>query len=160
MKYLIDVNVILDFITDNDLHADYAQRLIALGAEDEHTGMILTNDIALIHRAIEKNNGTKNTISFLKVLLQYLEVVDVTKADVYKAINGEIDNYEDAIIVYSALRVKADYIVTRNIRQLERSVIPTVSPKNFMDIIDTGVSSGIVKETTPLSNKNHISPVG
>jgi len=41
-------------------------------------------------------------------------------------------DFEDAIIAATALREKADYIITRNAKDYSKSPVPAVTPDEFL----------------------------
>ena len=47
-------------------------------------------------------------------------------------------DYEDDLVAYSAHRTGADFIVTRNGRDFEKSPVPVLSPTEFVDLFKPG----------------------
>jgi len=73
--------------------------------------------------------------TFLQALLSLAEVASVGGPDARRALALAIPDLEDAFQVSAALAWGADRIVTRNIRDYQRSPIPAITPKAFLDQI-------------------------
>ena len=68
------------------------------------------------------------------------ELLDTAGMDCRRAISSELTDYEDAMMVETALRCGVDCIVTRNLKDYEKSAVPVYSPPAFLARIeeDTG----------------------
>ena len=62
-------------------------------------------------------------------------MVDLKESDLIKAADMEFNDYEDALQSVCASRVKANYIVTRNIKDFKNSMIPAIKPSELFDRI-------------------------
>ncbi len=65
-------------------------------------------------------------------LIDILEVIDVTKVNCIKALALPMNDFEDALLAHCAKRVKADYIITRNVKDFINSPVNAISPKEFL----------------------------
>lgn len=57
----------------------------------------------------------------IEILLQIIDIINVTAKDVRKAFHPDASDFEDELITVCAERAKMDYIVTRNTWFLTRS---------------------------------------
>jgi hypothetical protein len=48
---------------------------------------------------------------------------------------GDFADFEDAVQASCAARVKADYIVTRNVGDFEKSLIPAILPADMLKLL-------------------------
>lgn len=62
----------------------------------------------------------------LAKLLSIFEVLDTAGMDCRKAIPSQISDYEDAVMIETALRSETDCIVTRIIRDYSKAEIPCI----------------------------------
>ena len=76
----------------------------------------------------------------LSTLFSLFELLDTAGMDCRRAISSELTDYEDAMMVETALRCGVDCIVTRNLKDYEKSAVPVYSPPAFLARIeeDTG----------------------
>ena len=56
--------------------------------------------------------------------------------DCRKAISSEISDYEDAIMVETAIRSEMDCIVTRNVKDYTKSSIKVCEPSAFLKLLE------------------------
>lgn len=63
-------------------------------------------------------------------------LVDTTSLDCRKAISSEIGDYEDAIMVETAIRSEMDCIVTRNGKNYTKSSVKVYEPAAFLKLLE------------------------
>ena len=56
--------------------------------------------------------------------------------DCRKAISSEINDYEDAIMVETAIRSEMDCIVTRNVKDYTKSSVKVCEPSAFLKLLE------------------------
>ena len=56
--------------------------------------------------------------------------------DCRKAISSEIGDYEDAIMVETAIRSEIDYIVTRNVKDYTKSSVKVCEPVTLIKLLE------------------------
>ena len=61
------------------------------------------------------------------------ELLDTAGIDCRKAISAEIADFEDAVMVETALRCGMDCIITRNVKDYEKSQIEIYQPNEFLE---------------------------
>jgi len=63
-------------------------------------------------------------------------VIEINEELLNKALNSKIDDFEDVVIEVSAIDRNADYIITRNIQDFKKSIIPAKTPEELVLIIN------------------------
>lgn len=132
MVLLIDANVAIDFLAKREPFNVAARQVISLCAKKKHEGVVSAGAATTIYYVLRKNVGGEAALNHIKTILQYLDIVDTTKGDVQKALGSDMPDFEDAVIAYSAKRVKADMIITRNLKDYMDSPVPAMSPEDFL----------------------------
>ncbi len=61
--------------------------------------------------------------------------MDTTGLDCRRAISSGITDFEDAVMVESAVRAGMDCIMTRNLKDYEKSVVPVYAPSDFLQML-------------------------
>lgn len=64
-------------------------------------------------------------------LFLIFQISDTAAMDVQKALASNVQDYEDAVMIETAVREGFDCIVTRNIHDYSKSTIPVYSPDEF-----------------------------
>ena len=67
---------------------------------------------------------------------------DTFSTDCQLALGSPIKDYEDAIMVQTAIRIGADCIVTRNLKDYRLASLPIFSPEEFLKNIDADFQIG------------------
>ena len=87
----------------------------------------------------EKSNleQDKDTRNILNTLFRLFDISDTTGVDCRKALSSEITDYEDAIMIETAIRSGMDCIVTRNLKDYRNTPIPVYHPADFIKQLET-----------------------
>lgn len=133
MRAVIDTCVILDYLQCREPFFDDALNIAIGRANNEFEAYItassLTDLYYIIHRHTHSSIETRRIISDLTVLFG---LIDTYAEDCNNALHSEMKDYEDSVMSETAYRIKADCIVTRNIKDYERSRVPAVLPSEFL----------------------------
>ena len=133
MRALIDTCVIVDVLQSRVPFVEDAQKIFLLAANQQFIGCITaksTTDVYyLTHRLTHDDKSSRTVLSKLFTLF---EVVDTAGMDCRRAIPSEVSDYEDAVMIETALRTEVDCIVTRNTRDYSRSPVTVYSPEEFI----------------------------
>lgn len=137
MRVLIDTCVIVDALQSRVPFAEAAQKIFLHSANRQFEGYITakssTDIYYLTHRLTHSDVETRKILSKLYTLFHLL---DTTSLDCRKAISSEISDYEDAIMVETAIRSEMDCIVTRNVKDYAKSLITVYEPSAFLKVLD------------------------
>jgi predicted nucleic acid-binding protein len=136
MNVLIDTNVILDAVAKRPPFNESAEKLFYLVAKEKVTASITANSVTDIYYLIRKHLKSPEEAKLVLLKLSSLfQIVDVTGADCERALELNISDYEDALVVTCAERSKMDYIITRNMKDFSNSPIPSINPENFITML-------------------------
>ena len=79
------------------------------------------------------DSETRKILSKLFILFHLLDTISL---DYRKAISSEIGDYEDAIMVETAIRSEMDCIVTRNVKDYAKSSVKVCEPSAFFKLFE------------------------
>ena len=65
--------------------------------------------------------------------------MNVSSSDILNAFNINTSDFEDAVIMQCASRIKADYIVTRNPDDFKMSSVIHMTPEELVCILQTRI---------------------
>lgn len=133
MKVLIDTCVIIDVLQKRQPYFDDSYSVFLAGANRIFDGSISAKSVTdiyyLMHRHFHDNNKSRHA---LDVLFKLFAIEDTTGYDCKKALISKMSDYEDAIMSETAIRIGADCIVTRNLKDYSNSVINVYSPSELL----------------------------
>lgn len=138
MTALLDTNVIIDALQSRKPWDKDAEAIFLEAARDSFRGCITaksaTDIYYLCHHLIHDDAATRKLLSKLFLLFQ---VLDTAGIDVQKALASKVPDYEDAVMIETALREGCDCIVTRNIKDYSKSSLPVYPPERFLQLLSS-----------------------
>jgi len=136
MKALIDTCIIIDVLQSRQPFCVPAQSIFLAAANEQFTGCITAKSVSdiyyLTHRLTHSDLETRKILTKLFSLFQ---LVDTTGTDCYRAIPSITADYEDAIMIETAIRTEADCIITRNTDDYRFSQVKVFSPDDFLSVL-------------------------
>ena len=133
MKVLINTNVIIDALQSRTPWARDAQEIFLKTAMNELTGCITAKSVADIHYILHRYlHDEAKTRDALGKLFKLFQVLDTQAIDCKKALLSSTGDYEDAIMIETAVRSQVDCIITRNIKDYANSPVRVLTPNDFL----------------------------
>lgn len=136
-KLFLDSDVVIDFFTDREPHANPASELFELNEKGSVILYLSAVSINNIYYIVRRFLGHKKTLEVVETLTEMTEIVGTTKKEILQALKNEFSDYEDSIQYSSALVIPGiDAIITRNIKDYKNSDIAVMTPLNFLKMKD------------------------
>lgn len=135
MKVLIDTNIILDVLCKRLEFYEDSARIFKLCEVKKITGVISALSIPNIIYILRKELDADKTKEVLDNLMLIFSVADLKADDLKKAADMKFKDFEDAIQSACASRIKANYIVTRNIKDFSESKVTAIKPTELLERI-------------------------
>lgn len=137
MRVILDTCIIMDAIQNREPFAEDAKNIVRAAANKWFTGCITakssTDIYYLTHRCTHSDKDTRAILTKLFILF---DVVDTAGMDARKAISSQVSDYEDAVMIETAMREDADCIVTRKIKDYSKSPVPVYDPAEFLRLLE------------------------
>jgi predicted nucleic acid-binding protein len=126
MKVLLDTNIIVDNLALREPHHKYAKEIFNLIAKKRIAGYVNTSSVTDIYYILRKTFSDTDSRKKIRVLLDLLHTVEVTKADCFAALDSPIKDFEDALVAICADKENLDFIITRDIEflKLPNAILP------------------------------------
>jgi len=135
MKVFLDTNVIIDVLQERDSFFQNSYEVMKMAARNKVDACISANCISDIYYIIRRSGkSVQEARASLLGLQQLLSICDTTAADIARAFHLEVVDFEDAILAASARRERAQFIITRNIKDYANSPIEAITPEQFLKI--------------------------
>jgi predicted nucleic acid-binding protein len=136
MKILLDTNIILDIVLKRKIFIQNAIDIYRLGEQGAVNLCITSNSVTdIVYIATNNKEMPIKRDKLDLILLKLFEVIDiinVDKKDIFKAFELDYKDYEDALQVQCAKKIKVNYIVTRNIKDFNEDKLQVVTPEEFL----------------------------
>jgi predicted nucleic acid-binding protein len=129
---VIDINIFMDFLFKRQGHENAAE-IFKSCIKGGVKGFVCAHEITTLCyflNKVEKNKAqTKKIISRL---MKRFAVIEINEGLLNKALNSEIDDFEDAVIEVSAIDRDIDFIITRNLKDFKKSAVPAKTPEELL----------------------------
>jgi len=134
MKLMLDTNIVVDVLSRREGYEESLQlvKYCELGKVEGFVSAVTVTDVMYILRKHIDPSLVRETV---QTLLLIVDVANVLKRDITSAFSSEMKDYEDTVQASCAERMKADYIVTRNINDFRKSAVPAILPSAALSII-------------------------
>ncbi|MBO5379149.1 MAG: PIN domain-containing protein [Clostridia bacterium] len=135
MKVLIDTNIILDVLCNRKDFVEDSEKVFKLCEVKKITGYISALSITNIVYIMRKELDMEKIGQILERLSLIFEIVDLRADDLKRAGKLDFKDYEDAVQSAQATRIKANYIITRNIKDFALSKVTAIKPSELIERI-------------------------
>lgn len=137
MKILIDTNIIIDILQKREPFFTYSFLAIQKAISDEIECLLsasaATDIYYIMKKALGSDNKARDELMYLSMMVNF---TDVLGSDIQAALLSPLSDFEDAVVDAIAARTGASYILTRNHKDFDRSNVPAITPKEFLDLTE------------------------
>ena len=140
MKALLDTNIIVDVLQRREPWFQDGAVIFRAIANKQIEGCLTAKQITDLHFFSRKQfKGEENVDvkarQIIGKLLAIFSLIDTLGIDCQNALGNENGDYEDAVLIESAVRSGADCIVTRNPEHFKTSTVQVYAPDQFVSVI-------------------------
>ncbi len=137
MKILFDTNVVIDAFTMRDYDYKASRELLRKVVNEEIEGFLSAKQITDIYYILRKYVSDENTKKqIIKDLLNIFKILPILPSDLSASFNTGIPDFEDAVLEETARVNMINYIVTRNIKDFEKSKLAIVTPEELVALLN------------------------
>ena len=137
MKALIDTCIAIDFLQKREPFAESAYEIFKASSTGEISGYITaksaTDIYYLMHRFTHSDEVSRTR---LNLLLELVGLLDTAANDILHGLSSNVSDFEDAVMVETAISNRMDCIITRNINDYTKAAIPVYTPDEFLEHFD------------------------
>ncbi len=134
-QVLFDLNIILDVLQEREEFYDYSARLLAMAETGSIQGWLAAHSITTLFYLIAKDRSPEQARVTLTSLLQFLKIAPVDQNTIEQALNLPYRDFEDAVQMMAALQIRADYLLTRNVKDYQPAPLDVIQPVELLTIL-------------------------
>ena len=140
MRAVLDTNIVVDVLQRREPWFQDGAVIFRAIANKQVEGCLTAKQITDLHFFSRKQfKGEENVDvkarQIIGKLLAIFSLIDTLGIDCQNALGNENGDYEDAVLIESAVRAGADCIVTRNPEHFKTSTVPVYAPGQFVTVI-------------------------
>lgn len=135
IKALFDLNVVLDVLQQREPFYETSAQLLAYAETGKIIGYIAPHSLTTLFYLIEKDQSSAHAKVAITSLLQVLEVATVDQSTIEQALSLPYRDFEDAVQMMAAVQCKAEYLVTRNVKDFQPAPLSAIQPSELIALI-------------------------
>ena len=135
LTLLVDTNVLLDVALRRQPWHQDATALLAALATGRARGFVAGHAVTTLHYVVARANGRAAALSAVSDTLTIVAVAPVEGAEFQRALTMGLRDFEDAVQAAAALRVGADYLVTRDSKDYRDAPVQARSPAEALALL-------------------------
>ena len=129
---LLDTDVLIDIALDRRPHSGPATELLDRIEHGAESAYIAWHSVSNLYYLVAPARGGVSTRDFIVELTRFVAVASTDTESIRYAAELPMADFEDAMQVAAARACGARHIVTRNIKDYERSPISAISPRDAL----------------------------
>lgn len=137
MRILLDTCIVIDVLQARNPFNESAEKIFLGIANNHYEGCITAKSVTdiyyLTHRCTHSDKETRKIITNLLLLFNVLDTMDM---DIRKAVLSDVSDFEDAVMVETAIRTEMDCIITRNKKDYLKSDVVVYSSEEFLKMVE------------------------
>ena len=132
-KLFLDTNIVMDLLENREPFSHDAVRLFTM-AYHKQVKLIVSPMTYSVASFLLHKHGSEGVRKLLSNFRQLSRVATSNERTVDDALASQFKDFEDAMQYYTALKAKADAIITRNGKDFVHSKIPVMTAGEFLSI--------------------------
>jgi hypothetical protein len=132
---LFDLNIILDVLQERIEFYEFSARLLARAETGVIQGWLAAHSVTTLFYLIAKDKSPEHARVTITSLLQFLKIAPVDQSTIEQALNLPYQDFEDAVQMIAALRIRADYLLSRNVRDYQPAPLAVITPAELLAIL-------------------------
>ena len=133
MKVLLDTNIIIDVISKRKGYEE-SLRLFKYCESGHVQGVVSATTVTDILYILRKHINPSEVRSAMQTLLLIIDIASIGKGEIAAAFASEMKDFEDAVQSACAKRIGADYIVTHNLKDFDKSAVKAITPTEALEL--------------------------
>jgi predicted nucleic acid-binding protein len=133
MKIFLDAKIFISVLNNEYPNFTYSSRILSLTENRKFAVFTSPICLAIAFYFAEKKSGNIIAKKKIGLLSKHLNISEAVKSDVLNAIeNKQINDFEDGLEYYSALRAKCQCIITEDVGDFYFSKIEVLNSRDFL----------------------------
>lgn len=132
-RIFIDTNVLLDLLGERIPFYDSIAKITTLGEKGKLTLVVSPISFATVNYFIAKFESSKIAREKLRKFKILCEICSLDEHTIEKGLNSSFKDFEDALQYFSATESECDIILTRNGKDFKKSLLPVMTPNEFLN---------------------------
>jgi len=134
-RIFIDTNVMLDFLGERNPFYESIAKIATLGEKGRLTMVVSPISFATVNYFLSKFENSKTAREKLRKFKIICEICSLDEHTIEKGLNSSFKDFEDTLQYFSATESDCELIITRNGKDFKKSLLPVMTPVEFLNSI-------------------------
>ena len=135
-RVLIDLNIILDVLQQREPFYAASAGVLATAERGQIRASIAAHTVTTLFYLIAKGQSPGSAKTLISEILRFIQIADVTQTTIESALALPMTDFEDAVQLAAAFGSRADYLVTRNIKDYPETRIQVLTPAELLTLLE------------------------
>ena len=142
MRVLVDTNVLIDYFGAQEQFYQDSVKLKAAAFFGDIDLWAASHSFTDVFYILNKEHKSRAIQDMFLSSKEFLNICSVAPEDIYGSAQEKWSDFEDCLIHHCALKVKAEYLITRDAQGFTHAQIPCFTPAELFEKLEkeTGVS--------------------
>ena len=131
MRILVDTNIYIDLVERREPNASESSAMLKLCRKQGVEMFIAWHTVSNIWYIARRFAGREWALKALPILLNTASVPRAGTLEINRALDLGFNDFEDGMQVAIAETCRADYVVTRNMKDFRNSPVPVIRPADL-----------------------------
>jgi Predicted nucleic acid-binding protein, contains PIN domain len=131
----LDTNIVMDLLEKREPYCNDAVRLFTM-AYNRQVSLVVSPMTYTTASYLLRKHGSEGVRNLLSNFRRLSQVATTNERTVDDSLASQFTDFEDAMQYYTALKAKADIIITRNGKDFANSKIPVMTAAEFLATIN------------------------
>ena len=131
----LDTNIVMDLLEKREPYCNDAVRLFTM-AYNRQVSLVVSPMTYSTASYLLRKHGSEGVRNLLSNFRRLSRVATTNECTVDDSLASQFTDFEDAMQYYTALKAKADIIITRNGKDFANSKIPVMTAAEFLATIN------------------------
>ncbi|MDR0829608.1 MAG: PIN domain-containing protein [Prevotellaceae bacterium] len=134
IRILLDTNVIIDYASQREPFFADADKIFDCILDNKISAYVSASAVTDIFYILKRENSKEDTLSFLKELLNVVNILTVDKNVIISALYSGWNDFEDAVQAHISIENNIDVVITRNTKDFKcLNEVNVLTPADFLD---------------------------
>jgi predicted nucleic acid-binding protein len=135
LRVLVDLSVILDVLQRREPFYEVSASILASVEATRIEGWVAAHSLTTLFYLLSKHHSADRARVALAELLNLLSVAAVDGTVIEQALSLPYRDFEDAVQMMAAVRIGADYLITRNPADYREGPLPALLPAELLALL-------------------------
>ena len=137
MKVMIDTNLVLDLLLNREPFIKGAVKVFEYAEKGQIEAYITANSVTDLVYILRKAYSMEEIKVELQKIFGFIKVLSVTAGDINGALNLNVNDFEDALVMQCSKNAGMDAIVTRNKKDFRNSPVECFTVEEWISMHST-----------------------